>query len=72
MARFSFSSRLASAAALLLTSIPQLHVAQAQQIAYQNGLGLTPQMGWDNWNAFGCDISEELLLETAQKIVDYG
>jgi alpha-galactosidase len=26
----------------------------------------------DNWNAFGCDVSEELLLQTAQLIVDYG
>ena len=26
----------------------------------------------DNWNAFGCDVSEELLLGTARKIVDYG
>lgn len=37
-----------------------------------NGLAITPQMGWDNWNAFGCDIDEELLLNTAQKMVDYG
>ena len=26
----------------------------------------------DNWNAFGCAVSEDLLLGTAQKIVDYG
>ena len=26
----------------------------------------------DNWNAFGCNVSETLLLGTAQKIVDYG
>lgn len=26
----------------------------------------------DNWNAFGCDVSEDLLLGTAQLIVDYG
>lgn len=37
-----------------------------------NGLALTPPMGWNNWNAFGCDINEELLLSTAQKIVDFG
>ena len=37
-----------------------------------NGLAMTPAMGWDNWNAFGCDVSEELILNTAQKIVDYG
>lgn len=37
-----------------------------------NGLNLVPQMGWDNWNAYGCSVSEELLLTQAQAIVDYG
>ena len=37
-----------------------------------NGLNLVPQMGWDNWNAFGCNINESVLLSTAQKMVDYG
>lgn len=37
-----------------------------------NGLNLVPQMGWNNWNAFHCDVSEELLLDTAQAMVDYG
>ena len=36
-----------------------------------NGLAITPAMGFDNWNAFACDVSEDLLLGTAQKIVDY-
>jgi alpha-galactosidase len=40
--------------------------------AVDNGLAITPQMGWDNWNAFGCDVSETLLLQTAELIVDYG
>ena len=26
----------------------------------------------DNWNAFGCKVSEDLLLGTAKKIVDLG
>jgi alpha-galactosidase len=26
----------------------------------------------DNWNSFGCAVSETLLLQTAQLIVDYG
>lgn len=37
-----------------------------------NGLNLVPQMGWNNWNAYGCDVSEELLLSTAQTIIEYG
>lgn len=40
--------------------------------AVNNGLAITPQMGWDNWNAFGCDVSEDLLQGTAKLIVDYG
>jgi hypothetical protein len=30
-----------------------------------NGLALTPQMGWNNWNAFGCNINESILLDNA-------
>ena len=37
-----------------------------------NELAVTPQMGWDNWNAFGCDVSEDLLLTTASAMRDYG
>ena len=29
-----------------------------------NGLGRTPQMGWNTWNKFGCNISERLIRET--------
>ena len=29
-------------------------------------------MGWNNWNSLGCDVSESLLLDTSQKLVDYG
>ena len=37
-----------------------------------NGQAITPQMGWDNWNAFGCDVSENLLQTQAKLIVDLG
>ncbi|PNS16653.1 Vacuolar protein sorting-associated protein 1 [Sphaceloma murrayae] len=37
-----------------------------------NGLAITPQMGWNNWNTFACDVSEDLLVSTAQKMVDIG
>ena len=29
-----------------------------------NGLAKTPQMGWNSWNKFGCNITEKLILET--------
>ncbi|KAH8916028.1 glycoside hydrolase family 27 protein [Atractiella rhizophila] len=37
-----------------------------------NSLGKTPQMGWNTWNKFGCDISDELILETAKEIKKLG
>ena len=66
MAR-SIIGYLATVAAALLA-----FEASAAGTASYNGLALTPQMGWDNWNAFGCDVDEELLLSTAQKMVDFG
>ena len=32
--------------------------------ALDNGLGLSPQMGWNTWNKFACEISEDLIKET--------
>ncbi|KAL7923528.1 glycoside hydrolase family 27 protein [Trichoderma austrokoningii] len=40
--------------------------------AIDNGLARTPQMGWNNWNSFGCDVSEHLLLDHAKLISEYG
>ncbi|GFQ04403.1 alpha-galactosidase [Phtheirospermum japonicum] len=37
-----------------------------------NGLAKTPQMGWSSWNFFACDISEEVIKETADAIVSTG
>ncbi|CCO34830.1 putative alpha-galactosidase [Rhizoctonia solani AG-1 IB] len=40
--------------------------------AANNGLARTPQMGWNTWNKFACDISEDLILSAGQAIVDNG
>lgn len=37
-----------------------------------NGLGLTPQMGWNSWNHFGCNINEDLIKKTADLLVSTG
>ena len=42
-----------------------------------NGLGKTPQMGWNSWNKFGCSINEELILKTidalnSSGLIEYG
>lgn len=36
------------------------------------GVGNTPAMGWNSWNAFYCDINEALIKEVARAIVDSG
>uniref|UniRef100_A0ACD5YZK8 Uncharacterized protein n=1 Tax=Avena sativa TaxID=4498 RepID=A0ACD5YZK8_AVESA len=37
-----------------------------------NGLALTPQMGWNSWNFFACDINETVIRETADALVSTG
>ncbi len=35
-------------------------------------IALTPPMGWNSWNKFGCNVNEKLLKETADEIVSSG
>jgi len=37
-------------------------------LCLKNGLGKTPQMGFNTWNHFGCSINEDLIKKTAQTI----
>ena len=41
-------------------------IAQAQQPAQ------TPPMGWNSWNKFACDVSEQLIREIADAMVSSG
>jgi alpha-galactosidase len=47
-------------------------VAQAPAVAVDNGLALTPPMGFNDWNAFGCNVSEALVKQTADFFVSSG
>ena len=40
--------------------------------ALENGLARTPPMGWNDWNAFGCNVTVQLVQETADKLVSSG
>jgi alpha-galactosidase len=40
--------------------------------ALENGLGKTPPMGWNSWNKFGCNINEQLILDTAKSMIKSG
>jgi alpha-galactosidase len=35
-------------------------------------LALTPPMGWNSWNHFGCEINEKVIRETADAMVSSG
>jgi alpha-galactosidase len=37
-----------------------------------NGEGVTPPMGWNSWNHFGCKINETLIRKTADLLVSTG
>src|SRR5216110_2697636 len=41
-------------------------IAQAQRLAQ------TPPMGWNSWNKFACDVSEQLIREIADAMVGSG
>ena len=43
-----------------------------QAAALNNGLGLVPQMGWNTWNKFACDIDEQLIYSTVDQIKALG
>lgn len=36
------------------------------------GLAKTPPMGWNTWNTFAGDISEDLIKETAEAMIENG
>ncbi|KAL1297439.1 hypothetical protein AAFC00_004969 [Neodothiora populina] len=57
---------------VLWSSIALLASEAAAANFVTNGLALTPQMGWNTWNTFACDVDEELILSTAQTLVDLG
>src|SRR5215210_907510 len=37
-----------------------------------NGLALTPPMGWNSWNKFACNVTEQTLRDTADAMVASG
>jgi len=47
-------------------------VAAAQMRALDNGLARTPPMGWNSWNKFACNVSEDLIRQAADAMVSSG
>jgi alpha-galactosidase len=46
--------------------------AFAQENPVSKGLALTPPMGWNTWNKFGCNVSDELVRGMADAMVKSG
>ncbi|XP_077231051.1 alpha-galactosidase-like [Tasmannia lanceolata] len=63
---------------LLLLVSAAIHISAARvtrsndEKIMDNGLGRTPQMGWNSWNHFSCHIEETLIRETADAMVSTG
>jgi alpha-galactosidase len=62
----SNSHRIVLAALLGLVLVPGGRVHAA------DGLALTPPMGWNSWNKFGCNVSEQLIEQAADALVATG
>ncbi|CAK8532347.1 unnamed protein product [Lathyrus sativus] len=61
-----------SYASLLLNRTVIMFREQHRRIMLDNGLGQTPPMGWNSWNHFHCDVSEDLIKQTANAMVSTG
>jgi alpha-galactosidase len=59
-------------AKLLVTSFVLIASATTPLRALDNGLARTPPMGWNSWNKFACNVSEELIRGAADSIVRNG
>ncbi|NUR27778.1 MAG: alpha-galactosidase [Catenulispora sp.] len=57
----------AVAATVSVAAVPLIAftVSAPQAQALGNNLALTPQMGFNDWNAYGCNVSESLIKSTA-------
>ena len=65
----AWAGRLVRAGLAGLLAVPVVAVAAlgtaSPAVALGNGLALTPPMGFNDWNAYGCNVSESLIKQTA-------
>src|SRR6201984_1248233 len=57
---------------LLIALCSSLIAPSAGQTDISKGLALIPPMGWNTWNKFGCDVSDELVRGMADAMVKTG
>ena len=65
----AWAGRLVRAGLAGVLAVPVVTVAAlgtaSPAMALGNGLALTPPMGFNDWNAYGCNVSEQLIEQTA-------
>jgi hypothetical protein len=44
----------------------------AEALVLPGDVGKLPALGWNTWNAYGCDINETVILSAAESIVSLG
>ena len=63
---------LVAAAATVVAGTLLAVAAAPPAVALDNGLATTPPMGFNDWNAFGCDVDAQLIEQTADLFVSSG
>lgn len=69
-ARRRLARLLAVTAALLTLSAAAPHQPVAQ--AAPGSPAVTPPLGWNSWNSFGCGVTEDMVRQAADAMVDSG
>lgn len=62
------ATTLAAAAAAATLALTSTLLTAGPAAALPNGLALTPPMGFNDWNAVGCSVSESFIEQTAEFI----
>jgi alpha-galactosidase len=62
----------ALAVVLLAGAALGLRAAAADPPPFHNGLAATPPMGWNDYNAYGLDVTDALVRQTADRMVATG
>ncbi|MEU6789113.1 ricin-type beta-trefoil lectin domain protein [Nonomuraea angiospora] len=60
------------AAVLAAGSVVAIGGETSPAAALDNGLARTPQMGWNDWNSFGCNVNDSLIRQSADAMVSSG
>jgi alpha-galactosidase len=55
-----------------LTRSLLIFISAVSALEWEDGTGKLPALGWNSWNAYGCNINETVILDAAKAMVDFG